>query len=252
MTKKQLMAPSREIELIRELHNAKIGTRRYQRALDELVLNNVGLVHKVVHKFPIKNCNCSYEDLYQEGIAGLIHGIQKFDVTRGYRLSTYSYRWIQAYVTRYFQNHGRVIRIPVHMFNKQLELKKTIEKMSRDIGRDLTPDEVQSLKSDVEMIQSSMMAVKSLNQMISDSDELECLQGEDNTEEFDSKLDCDILLAKVKKEVSERDFDMLLKRFGLAGNTPHTLNEISEHTKLTRSRCHQVINGMISKMRAMA
>ena len=245
------MPPAREIELIRELNSHDKGTTRYRRALDELVLSNVGLVHKIVHKFPIKNSSCSYEDLYQEGIAGLIKGIQKYDVTRGYRLSTYAYKWIQAYVTRYFQNHGRVIRIPVHMFNKQLELKKTIEKMTQDVGRNLTPEEVQSLKQDVETIQSSMMAVKSLNQMISESDELECLQGDDNQEENDLKLDCDILLARVKKEVSERDFDMLVKRFGLAGNVPHTLNEISQHTNLTRSRCHQVINGFLNKMRAL-
>ena len=131
MTKTELMIPSREIELIRILADNESGTRPYKRALDELVLSNVGLVHKIVHKFPIKNANCSYDDLYQEGIAGLIHGIQKFDVTRGYRLSTYCYRWIQAYVIRYYQNHGRVIRIPVHMFNKQHELKKTIEEYSR-------------------------------------------------------------------------------------------------------------------------
>ena len=248
---KTLMNPSREIELIRELNNYEKGERRYQRALDELVLSNTGLVHKIVHKFPIKNASCSYDDLYQEGIAGLIHGIEKFDVTRGYRLSTYSYRWIQAYVTRYFQNHGRVIRIPVHMFNKQLELKKTIEKMTQDLGRNPTPEEVQSLKDDVMTIQTSMMNVSSLNQLISETDELECLQGDDNTDAFDSKVDCDILLAKVKKMVSERDFDILVKRFGLAGYTPSTLNEIAEETGLTRSRCHQVINGMISKMREM-
>ena len=244
MTKTQLMTADREIELIRSLPN--------KRALDELVLSNVGLVHKVVHKFPIKNAGCSYDDLFQEGVAGLIHGIQKFDVTRGYRLSTYVYRWVQAYVTRYYQNHGRVIRVPVHMFNKQLELRKTIEKMTRDLGRLPTPDEIQSLKADVDTIQASMMNVSSLNQMISDNDELECLQGEDNEDGFNSKVDCDILLTKLKKEVSDRDFEILVKRFGLAGHVEHTLNEISEETGLTRSRVHQVVNQQLRLMREMA
>lgn len=249
---KQLMAPSREIELIRILNNNDSDSRVYRRALDELVLNNVGLVHKVVHKFPIKNSNCSYDDLYQEGIAGLIHGIRKFDVTRGYRLSTYSYRWIQAYVTRYFQNHGRVIRVPVHMFNKQLELKKTIEKMTKDLGRSPSSEEIQSLKADVDAIQASMMQVSSLNQMISESDELECLQADTNTDDFDSQVDCDILLSKLRKEVSDRDFDILIKRFGLCDEVPHTLNEISEVNGLTRSRNHQILTSMINKMRVMA
>ena len=244
MTKTELMTADREIELIRQLPN--------KRALDELVLSNLGLVHKVVHKFPIKNASCSYDDLYQEGIAGLIHGIQKFDATRGYRLSTYVYRWIQAYVTRYFQNHGRVIRVPVHMFNKQLELKKTIEKMTKDLGRSLTADEIASIKADVDTIQSSMMMVQSLNQMVSESDELECLQGDDNTDAFDSRVDADILLTKLRKEVSERDFNILAMRYGLCDMPSHTLNEISESTGLTRSRCHQVINGMIHRMREFA
>ena len=249
---KELMTASREIELMREVNREAGDYRRYKRALDELVLANTGLVHKVVHKFPLKNANCSYDDLYQAGIEGLIYGIQKFDETRGYRLSTYVFRWIQAYVTRYFQNHGRVIRIPVHMFNKQLELRKTIEKATKEKGRDLTPDEIQSLSSDVDSVQQSMMMVSSLNQLISETDELECLQTDTDDESFDNKVDCDILLSKVRKEVSERDFDILVKRFGLCDNVPHTLNEISEATGLTRSRCHQIINHQIHMMRQFA
>ncbi len=252
MTKtKELMTASREIELMREVNREAGDYRRYKRALDELVLANVGLVHKVVHKFPLKNANCSYDDLYQAGIEGLIYGINKFDETRGYRLSTYVYRWIQAYVTRYYQNHGRVIRIPVHMFNRQLELKKKIEKATKEKGRELTADEVQSITNDVDVIQQSMMQVSSLNQLISETDELECLQSDTDEDAFNSKVDADILLSKVKKEVSERDFTILTKRFGLCGETPHTLNEISEATGLTRSRCHQVINHQLNLMRAM-
>ena len=249
MSTKQLMSPSREIELIRELNREAGAYEKYKKALDELVLANVGLIHKIVHKFPIKNSNCSYDDLFQAGIEGLIHGIHKFDSTRGYRLSTYCFRWIQAYVTRYYQNHGRVIRIPVHMFNKQLELRKTIERATKDAGRELTPDEIQSLNDDVESIQQSMMMVSSLNQMISETDELECLQSDTDDDSFNAKIDADILLSKLKKEVSERDFDILIKRFGLCGQVPHTLNEISEATGLTRSRCHQVIANQLQMMR---
>ncbi len=90
------MTAAREIELIRLLKLSAPGSKSYKRVLDELVLANRGLVHKLVQKFPIKNSSCGYDDLFQEGIAGLIHGIQKFEVERGCRLSTYCYRWIQA------------------------------------------------------------------------------------------------------------------------------------------------------------
>tara|TARA_R110002012_G_scaffold49529_1_gene128181 strand:+ start:71 stop:817 length:747 start_codon:yes stop_codon:yes gene_type:complete len=243
------MTASREIELIRELNTYEQGTRAYQRVLDELVLANVGLCHKVVHKFPIKNSNCSYDDLYQEAIAGLIHGIQKFDCTRGYRLSTYSYRWIQAYVSRYYQNQGKTIRLPVHMANKQHLLKKSIEKMTTDLGRTPTDEEIRAVVPNMDELQKSMRDCISLNQLISDSEELDCLQGEDNTEERDYIMEVEMALDRLKEEVSARDFNIFIHREGLLGVAPSTLNEIAEYHQLTRSRVHQISNHVFSKMK---
>ena len=130
MSKSDLMSAEREIELIREVNREAGSYEKYKKALDELVLSNVGLVHKIVHKFPIKNASCGYEDLYHAGIEGLVYGIHKFDVTRGYRLSTYVYRWIQAYVSRYYQNHGKTIRIPVHLATTDMKVKKQVEALT--------------------------------------------------------------------------------------------------------------------------
>ena len=248
MTKKKLMTPSKEIELVRSLNLLEPGSRSYKRVLDELVLANVGLVHKIVHRFPIKNSNCSYDDLYQEGIAGLIHGIQKFEVVRGYRLSTYSYRWIQAYVCRYYQNQGKTIRLPVHVANKQHLLKKSIEKLTTDLGRTPTDEEVRSVVPEVDELQSSMRDCISLNQLISDTEELDCLQGNDNTEERDYVMEVELALDKLKEEVSSRDFNIFVHREGLLGVKPSTLNEIAEYHDITRSRVHQITNHVFRKM----
>ena len=75
----------------------------------------------------MKNATCTYDDLYQEGLLGLTHGIRKFDVTRGVRLSTYVYRWIQAYVKRYYLNNYRTVRLPVHVIQQNSALNKQIE-----------------------------------------------------------------------------------------------------------------------------
>ena len=112
-----------------------IADRDNKRSLDKLVVSNLGLVHSIVHKFPIKNASCTYDDLFQEGVAGLIHAIHKFESERGYRLTTYSYRWIQAYVSRYYQNHGRTIRVPVHMATKQMKMNKQIESLKKIVSR---------------------------------------------------------------------------------------------------------------------
>ena len=237
-----------EIELVRQFQET--GDKR---SLDKIVLGNLGLVHKIVGRFPIKTASCSYDDLFQEGVAGLIHGIRKFDTKRGYRLSTYCYNWIAAYVRRAFQNTSRNVRIPVHMSDKQLQLNKMIEKMTNDLGRSPTADEIRSLRSDVDTIMTSMVNCVSLNAIVGDSSELEELVGGvDNTEEFDSTVDCEILLQKLRDEVSARDYNILIKRFGLDGSGERTLSELAEEFDITRSRCHQIEGHLLSQLRTLA
>ena len=228
-----------------------IADRDNKRSLDKLVVSNLGLVHSIVHKFPIKNASCTYDDLFQEGVAGLIHAIHKFESERGYRLTTYSYRWIQAYVSRYYQNHGRTIRVPVHMATKQMKMNKQIESLTRELGRTPTKEEIDDQCDNAEEIRSSMAYISSLNQLIGENEELECLQGEDRTDEFDCQVDCELLLDKVKTKVSDRDFDVLLRRYGLRGQPEHTLSEISEIHGITRARIHQIQRQMLSTLREL-
>ena len=237
-----------EIELIRDFQET--GS---QRTLDKLVLSNLGLVHKLVHKFPLKSATCSYEDLYQEGVAGLIHGIKKFDPVHGCRLSTYCYNWINAYVRRYYQNHSRNIRIPVHMSDKQFQLNRQVESLTSELGRTPTRDEVREVNEKVDTIMTSMVNCVSLNAIVGDSSELEELVGGvDNTEEFDSTVDCEILLQKLRDEVSSRDYNILIKRFGLDGSGARTLSELAEEFDITRSRCHQIEGHLLSQLRTLA
>ena len=244
MAKTVLMAASREIELIRVLNSSDTGSRSYKKALDELVLSNRGLIHKLVQKFPIKNASCSYDDLFQEGIAGLIHGIQKFEVERGYRLSTYCYRWIQAYISRYFQNQGKTIRIPVHLATREMMAKKQVENLTEELGH--TPSNNEITEAGIDTFTHSDCI--SLNKMIADNEELDALQGEDNTEVNDYIMECELLLEKLRADVSDRDFNIFVHRYGLLSIPEHTLDEISKFHGITRSRIHQVSNDCFRKM----
>ena len=246
MTKTKLMTAADEITLLRRVHECQD-----KRALDKLVLANLGLIHKIVHKFPMKNAACSYDDLFQEGVAGLLHGIGKFESERGYRLSTYAYRWIQAYVMRYYQNNGRSIRLPVHMATKQQSFNKQVEALTQRLGRTPTAAEINSISDNAEVIQSSMMQIASLNGLINDSDELECLQGEDRTEENDLEIDCEMMLTKLRAKVSERDYSILTQRYGLQGQPPHTLSELATQHGITRARCHQIERDCLNQLRTM-
>ena len=231
--------------------------KRYQqtgdkRILDKIVVANLGLVHKIVHKFPIKNCSVTYDDLFQEGVTGLIRGITKFDTSRGCRLSTYCYNWIQAMVRRYFANHGRSVRLPVHITDAQLSLNKVVESLTHELGRTPTLCEVTERCPDAPAIMNDVKAGLSLNAPVGDDSELEDLQADDKTDSFEAQVDVDILLSKLQDNVSARDYDILVRRFGLSGHIPHTLNELGEMHSITRARCHQIEVKLIKQLRLLS
>ena len=244
--KTEQLTAAEEIELIRRIN---ADYRMDRKALDKLVLCNLGLIHKIVHRFPLKNAACTYDDLFQEGVAGLIHGINKFDETRGYRLSTYCYRWIQAYVSRYYQNHGKTIRIPVHLSDTAQRMRKQEEMLTKELEHMPTSSECEQHIEGYNDMKVATREIFSLNAMMSEDSELEALAGEDNTDMIDESMDCDLLLDKLKAQVSERDFDILCMRFGLLGHPEHTLSEISDAFGVTRARCHQVQKQCIQQLR---
>lgn len=243
---------SEEIELTRIINTAGVETREGRRALDKLVTHNLGLVNKIVGKFPLKNANCSFDDLFQEGVAGLIHGLRKFDPTKGYRLSTYVYNWISAYVRRYFQNQGRTVRVPIHMADKSFKLNRQIEELTESLGRTPTLEEVQALNKNADAIFTSMRNTVSLNNIVGEDSELETIIGEDRTEEFDTTHDANSLLAEIRPLVSARDYNIIIKRYGLDGDTPLTLSEAADEYGITRARVHQIERKLLSKMKEIA
>ena len=252
MSETKRLSHTEEIELTRVLISDGVGTRSGRRALDKLVTHNLGLVNKIVNKFPLKNANCSYDDLFQEGVAGLIHGIRKFEPTKGFRMSTYVYNWISAYVRRYYQNQGRTVRVPIHMADKSFKLNKQIEELTEKLGRTPTLEEIHALNKNADHIRNSMRGTVSLNNIVGEDSELEGLIGEDRTEEFDMKHDADTLLMRVREHCSLRDYEILVKRYGLDGDTPLTLSEAADEYQITRARVHQIEHKLLKKMRELA
>jgi len=248
----QRLTQIEEIELTRSLKQHERGSKEYCKILHRIVTHNVGLVKRLVNKFPIRNSTCSFDDLYQEGIAGLIHAIEKFDPSMGYRLSTYSYNWINSYIRRYYQNHGRAVRVPVHMSDKQMKLNKQIEVLTSELGRVPTSDEIKEVNTDTETIISTMMNNVSLNQLIGEGSELESLIADEGSEEkFESQVDAEILLMKLKPLVSDRDYQILIHRYGLNGEGEYTLSELSDKFGVTKARCHQIHHKLIDVMKTL-
>ena len=236
---------------IEELEYIKRAQEGNQYAINKLLKHNTGLVHKIVSRFPMKNATCTYDDLYQEGLLGLMHGIRKFDVTRGVRLSTYCYRWIQAFVKRFYLNHYRTVRLPVHVIQQNTQLNKQIEHLTSDLGRTPTLEEVCDLNENADSLICSSLYTLSLNSLTGEDGELNDFVGEDHTDESDNELDVHFMMMQLKESVSERDYKILVQRYGLDGNGERTLQEIAEDNDITRARVHQIENNLINRLRTI-
>lgn len=237
-----------ELSLVKLAQTGKIGA---DYALTKLITHNTGLVHKIVNRFPMKNATCTYDDLYQEGVLGLTHGIRKFDATRGVRLSTYVYRWIQAYVKRYYLNHYRTVRLPVHVIQQNTQLNKQIEHLTSELGRTPTLEEVCDLNENADSLICSSLFTLSLNSLAGEDNELQDLVGEDHTKDHDNELDVYFLLSQLKEQVSPRDYQILVKRYGLDNGGERTLQELSSEFDVTRARVHQIENNLLTKLRTL-
>lgn len=236
---------------VEELELVKLAQANKAYAVDKLIRHNTGLVHKIVNKFPMKNATCTYDDLYQEGVLGLVHGIRKFDTTRGYRLSTYVFNWISAYVRKYYMNHYRTVRLPVHVTLKNTEVNRTIEHLTKDLGRPPTLEEVCDIHENADSVMCNSLYTLSLNALQGEDNELQDAVGEDHTSEHDNELDVYFMLEKLRQTVSARDYMILTQRYGLDGEGERTLQELSDSFDITRARCHQIEQNLLKKLRAV-
>jgi RNA polymerase sigma factor (sigma-70 family) len=226
---------------------AQAGNRKAMRLLVE---HNQGLVHNIVHRFPLKNAQCGYEDLYQQGMLGFIHAVELFEIDRGYRLSTYAYRWIHAYVRRYYQNQGRVIRIPAHLADKKFQLDREVNALTQSLGRVPSQEEVEELVPGYGNLVGVFAPPVSLNKELESGEEIMDVQrdvGEDDT-----VLHVNSLLDLLKDNVSSRDYNIFIMRYGVDSCYEHTLNEVADMFGLTRARVHQITNHCLSVIKMLA
>ena len=99
-----------------EYECAKLAKQGNKQARDRMIESNLRLVVKVVRRY--QNRGLAFLDLIEEGNLGLIHGLDKYDPSKGYRFSTYATWWIKQYIERAIMNQSRTIRLPVHVIKR--------------------------------------------------------------------------------------------------------------------------------------
>jgi RNA polymerase primary sigma factor len=234
-------------------HEEEIDLGRRAREGDEtarskLIERNLRLVIPVAKKY--RGMGLPFGDLIQEGNIGLMRAADKFDPEKGFRFSTYATWWIRQAVQRAVADKGRTIRVPVHMGEKMRRMARTYNELSAQLQREPTDEEVaERLSWDVDRVKDVKSAIPdatSLNQPVS-SDEGSSELGDFVEDERESgaagevvrELEIRRLMESVER-LSERQRRVLVRRYGLDGEKPATLADLSEELEVSRERVRQL------------
>ena len=217
-------------------------------ARSRLIEKNLRLVIPVAKKY--RGMGLPFGDLIQEGNIGLMRAADKFDPEKGFRFSTYATWWIRQAVQRAVADKGRTIRVPVHMGEKIRKMARTYNELSAKLQREPTDEEVaERLSWDVDRVKEVKSAIPdatSLNQPLS-SDEGSSELGDFVEDERESGAVGEVVreletrrLVESVAGLPERQRRVLVRRYGLDGEKPATLADLSEELEVSRERVRQL------------